>query len=126
VRLFLDAHISGRVIAEALRERGHHVRAADEERPLDGWDDERLLELAASEERIMITFNVRDFPRIVGEWAAAGRSHAGCLVIVRLDHREFGPILRTIDTALATRPEQERWRDYTAWAGRPHPGPAPT
>lgn len=122
MRLFLDAHISGRVIAEALRERGHDVRAADEERSLDGWGDDALLELAAREERIMITFNVRDFPRIVGEWAAAGRSHAGCLIIVRLDHREFGAILRTTEAALATRPAQAQWRDYTAWASRPHPG----
>lgn len=76
MRLFLDAHISGRVIAAALRERGHDVRAADEERSLDGWDDARLLELAAGEDRIMVTFNVRDFPRIVGEWAAGGRHHA--------------------------------------------------
>jgi hypothetical protein len=121
VRLFLDAHISGRVIAEALRERGHDVRAADEERVLDGWDDERLLELAAGEERIMVTFNVRDFARIVGEWAAAGRHHAGCLMIVRLDHRDFGAILRVIDAALATRPEQAGWRDYAAWASPARP-----
>lgn len=116
MRLLLDAHISGRAVADRLRERSHDVRAADEERALDGWDDEQLLELASSEERIMVTFNVRDFPRIVGEWAAAGRHHAGCLIIVRLD--EFGTIIRTIEAALATRPDQADWRDYTAWATR--------
>lgn len=118
MRLFLDAHISGRVIARSLRERGHEVRAADEERALDGWEDERLLELATVEDRIMVTFNVRDFPRIVGEWAAAGRGHAGCLVIVRIDHREFGATIQVIEAALATRPEQADWRDYVAWATR--------
>jgi hypothetical protein len=118
LRLFLDAHISGRVIAEALRKRGHDVRSADQERGLDGWDDEHLLELAAGEDRIMVTFNVRDFPRIVGEWAESGRHHAGCLLLVNLDHRQFGEILRMLDAALATRPEQGDWRDYTAWAAR--------
>jgi nucleoside-diphosphate-sugar epimerase len=122
VRLFLDAHLSGRVIAEALRERGHDVRAADEERSLDGWDDERLLALATDEDRIMVTFNVRDFPRIVSEWAAAGRHHAGCLMILRLDHREFGEVLRVIDAALITRSDLEEWRDYTAWVSRSRPG----
>lgn len=122
MRLLLDAHISGRVIAEALRERGHDVRAADEERALDGWDDEQLLELAVAEERIMVTFNVRDFPRIVSEWAAAGRHHAGCLIIIRLDHREFGAILQVITAALATRSDQSDWRDYIAWASRAHSG----
>lgn len=118
MRLFLDAHISGRVIAIALRERGHDVRSADEERKLDGWEDDRLLELATDEDRVMVTFNIRDFPRIVGEWAEAGRRHAGCLLIVSVDHGEFGEILRLIDTALATRPAQADWKDYTAWVSR--------
>ena len=34
----------------------------------------------------MVTFNVGDFARITTEWAAAGRSHAGCLLIVGIDH----------------------------------------
>lgn len=121
MQLFLDAHISGRVIAGALRERGHDVRSADEERELDGWDDERLLELATHEDRVMVTFNIRDFPRIVGESAQAGRHHAGCVLIVGVDHGEFGEILRLIDTALATRPDQTDWKDYTTWVSRRPP-----
>lgn len=115
MRLILDAHISGRVIATALRKRGHDVRAADEERSLDGWDDDRLLELASSEDRVMVAFNVRDFPRIVGEWGAAGRHHAGCLVFVGFDHGDFGAILRAVDVVFEGRDEQGAWRDYTAW-----------
>lgn len=121
MRLFLDAHISGRVIAIALRERGHDVRSADEERELDGWEDDRLLELATDEDRVMVSFNIRDFPRIVGEWAEAGHHHAGCLLIVGVDHGEFGEILRLIDTALVTRPAQADWKDYTAWLSRTPP-----
>jgi len=117
VRLFLDAHVSARRIATTLR-RQHDVRAADEERELDGWEDERLLVLAAEEGRIMVTFNVADFARITTEWAAAGRSHAGCLVIVGIDHGEFGLILRVIEHAIASRPDQESWHDYTAWGTR--------
>lgn len=118
MRLFLDAHVSGRVIARALRKRGHDVRAANEEPQLDGWDDEPLLELAAAEQRIMITFNVKDFPRIATEWAAAGKHHAGCLILVGIDHGEFGLILRVIDSAFAVRPDPAAWRDYTAWGTR--------
>ena len=118
MRLFLDAQISARAVARPLRELGHDVRAADEERELDGWEDERLLELAMTEGRIMVTFNVRDFPGIAGEWAGAGRHHAGCLVIVGIDHSEFGLTLGVIEAALAGRPEQEAWRDYVAWGTR--------
>lgn len=117
MRLFLDAHVSARRIATALREQ-HDVRAADEERELDGWDDERLLALATEQGRIMVTFNVKDFARITTEWAAAGKSHAGCLLIVGIDHAEFGLILRVIDHALSTRPNQAAWIDYTAWGVR--------
>lgn len=117
MRLFLDAHVSARRIATALREQ-HDVRAADEERGLDGWDDERLLALATDEIRMMVTFNVADFARITAEWAAAGRSHAGCLLIVGIDHTEFGLTLRVIQHALSTRPDNESWIDYTAWGTR--------
>jgi hypothetical protein len=117
VRLFLDAHVSGRRIATALREQ-HDVRAADEERQLDGWEDEQLLALATDEGRVMVTFNVGDFARITTEWAAAGRSHAGCLLIVGIDHSEFGLILRVIEHALSTRPEHGSWIGFTAWGTR--------
>jgi len=117
VRLFLDAHVSARRIATALREH-HDVRAADEERELDGWEDERLLALASEESRIMVTFNVADFARITTEWAAAGTSHAGCLLIVGIDHAEWGLILRVIERALASRPDQESWIDHTACGTR--------
>jgi hypothetical protein len=117
VRLFLDAHVSARRIATALREQ-HDVRAADEERELDGWDDERLLALATEERRIMVTFNVADFARITTEWAAAARSHAGCLLIVGIDYAEFGLILRVVEHVVSTRPDQDAWIDYTAWGIR--------
>jgi hypothetical protein len=117
VRLFLDAHVSARRIATALREQ-HDVRSADEERELDGWDDERLLALATEGRQIMVSFNVADFARITTEWAAAGTSHAGCLLIVGIDHAEFGLILRVIEHGLSTRPDQDAWIDYTAWGTR--------
>lgn len=122
MRLFLDAHLSARAVGRPLRERGHDVRAADEERELDGWEDERLLELAAAEGRIMITFNVGDFARIAGEWAAGERHHAGCLVIVGIEHSEFGLTLRVIEPALAKRSDQDAWRDCTAWGTRRRSG----
>ncbi len=66
----------------------------------------------------MITFNVRDFPRLAQTWAEAGRHHAGCAILVGIDHSEFGTILRTLEAILTTRPHQEDWRDYTAFVSR--------
>lgn len=118
MRLLLDAHVSGRAVARALRERGHDVRAVDEERALDGWDDASLLDLATREERILVTCNVRDFARLAGERLAGGGHHAGCLLIVGIDHAEFGLILRVVEAAMAERPDHDAWRDYAAWGKR--------
>lgn len=118
MRLLLDAHISGPRLARSLRERGHDVLAADEERRLDGWTDERLLGLAAEEGRILVTFDVKDFPVIVRRWAEARRSHAGCAIVVGIDHGEFGVVLRVIEREIAARPDQDAWRDYTCFAAR--------
>jgi hypothetical protein len=121
LKLFLDAHISARRIASALRKHGHDVRSADEERALDGWTDERLLELATAEGRIMVTFNARDFARIVRTWADIGRSHSGCLIFVGIRHGEFALIIRRLHDTLALRPDPESWLDVVLLVGRSAP-----
>ncbi len=118
VRLFLDAHISGPRIATALRDGGHDVRAADEERELDGLGDEQLLALAAAEERLFVTFDVKDFPVTARRWAEAGRAHAGCAIMVGIDHGEFAAILDAIGRELAARPAQADWNDLTLFVAR--------
>ena len=119
MRLFLDAHISGPRIARALRERGHDVRAADEERELDGLEDEQLLELATADGRLMITFDVKDFTVIARRWAEAGRAHAGLGIVVGIDHGEFGAILDALSRELDARPAESDWSDLTLFIARP-------
>jgi Domain of unknown function (DUF5615) len=118
VRLFLDAHISGPRIARALRDSGHDVRAADEERELDGATDEELLSLASAEGRIFVTFDVKDFPVIVRRWAESGREHAGCAIVVGIGHGEFGAVLEAVGSQLEARPEQHDWNNYTTFVAR--------
>jgi uncharacterized protein DUF5615 len=118
VRLFLDAHISGPRIESALREHGHDVRAADEERELDGLADEQLLELAVAETRAMITFDVKDFAVIARRWAEAARPHAGLGIVVGIDHGEFGAILDALSRELRARPQQSDWASLTLFISR--------
>jgi hypothetical protein len=118
LRLFLDAHISARCIAAPLREQGHDVRVAAEERELDGLADEQLLELAANEKRVMITFDVKDFTVIARRWAEAGRTHAGIGIVVGIDHGDFGAVLDVLTRELAVRPGQTAWSDLTLFIAR--------
>lgn len=111
MRLLLDANLSGRRIARPLREDGHDVAALSDRPDLEGLADPEVLALAAAEDRILVTRNSRDFAPLLREWAEAGRSHAGCVLIWTLRHDEFGPILEGIRRLLEERPEQSRWRD---------------
>jgi hypothetical protein len=111
VRLLLDANLSGRRLARPLRGDGHDVLALSERPELEGLADPEVLALAAAEGRILITRNSRDFAPLLRDWAEAGRSHAGCILIWTLRHDEFGPILRGLRHLLAERPHQSAWVD---------------
>jgi hypothetical protein len=96
------------------RSRYQHRHAVGLPRQPNNPGGRRLgLELAADENRIMVTFNVADFPDIARRWAEANRSHTGLMIIVGIDHREFGTIRRAIDRCLTTRPDQASWKDLT-------------
>lgn len=111
MQLLLDAHVSGPRVGRPFEAEGHDVRALDQEPELEGLDDEAVLAMAAAEERILVTHNVRDFPAIVREWAAAQRSHAGVILVYGIDHREFDVIVRGIERCLDLYPAQNSWRD---------------
>lgn len=98
------------------------MRAADEERELDGIADEELLSIAAAQARIFVTFDVKDFPVIARRWAEAGRGYAGCAIVVGIDHGEFGTILDTIARELHVRPQQSDWTGLTLFVARTPPG----
>lgn len=114
MRLLLDAHVSGPSIGRRLEAAGHEVRALDQEPELEALEDEHVLELATGEQRILVTHSVSDFPRILRDWAAAGRSHAGVILVYAIDHREFDLIVRGVRRWLELRPSQDEWLDYPA------------
>lgn len=114
MRLLLDAHVSGPSIGRRLEAAGHEVRALDREPELEALEDEHVLELATGEQRILVTHNVSDFPRSLRDWAAAGRSHAGVILVYGIDHHEFDLIVRGVRRWLELRPSQDEWLDYPA------------
>ncbi len=111
MRLLLDAHVSGPRVGRRLQEGGHDVRALDQEPALEGLEDDDVLALASEEHRILVTHNVRDFPDILREWAAAQRSHAGAILVYGIDHSEFELIGRGIERWFELYPEPTSWKD---------------
>jgi len=85
--------------------------ALAEETALEGLDDPEVLTLAASQERILVTRNSRDFAPILREWAESGRHHAGCILIWSLDHSQFTEIVAGVQHLLAQWPDPDAWRE---------------
>ena len=107
----LDANLSPRRIGAALRAAGHDVLALAEDASFEGLDDPLVLELAASQQRVLVTRNSRDFAPLAREWAEAHRQHAGLILIWTLDHSQFDEIIAGVERLRGQWPEQERWRD---------------
>lgn len=77
----LDVHVSGSVVGRALRERGHGVLAVDRSPELRELEDEELLLLAREGARILVTSNAGDSMEHITEWAHAGETHAGIILV---------------------------------------------
>jgi Domain of unknown function (DUF5615) len=92
VRVLLDAHVSGRRIGDALRADGHEVLALNDDPELGALPDADVLRLAAADRRILVTFNHRHFVPLLRQWAEAGQTHHGCIIVYGLDHGELGLI----------------------------------
>jgi hypothetical protein len=121
VRIVLDAHISGRRVARNLWDDGHDVVALSEERDLVTLDDALVLEFAAREQRVLVTFNARDFVPLLREWAEARRSHVGCIFVYGLDHSQHGVLLDGLRRLFEQRPVAEDWKDVALVLPYAHP-----
>jgi hypothetical protein len=106
VRLLLDAHVSARGVGRSLARKGHDVLALSEHAAYEGLDDEDVLMLAAQDGRILVTHDIEDFPPILREWAAEGRSHAGVILVYGIRQHEFRAVIDGVSVLLAARPNQ--------------------
>lgn len=118
MRLILDAHVSGPVVGEALKQGGHDVFAVDQHPDLEGLSDEGLLALAVEEGRVLVTANVRHFLPLVAERNIQGESHPGCILIPRsIRSEDFGAIISGT-LRLLEETSQGDWADRVAWISK--------
>jgi hypothetical protein len=74
-------------LAVDLREAGYDVLTTQQAR-MDTATDEEQLQFAATENRAIVTFNIRHFARLHWDWTSRGRNHAGIIVSRQLGSRE--------------------------------------
>lgn len=117
MRLAIDHHYP-KVIAPALRNRGHDVVTVFER----GWhqaDDEKLLGLCAGELRALMTNNVAHFSVLATDWATRGKGHSGLIFTSdrRMPRREgnAGAFISVLDALLAARADNDALADVFHW-----------
>lgn len=113
MRLLLDTQLSPRHIGVPLTRSGHDVLSLASDPALGVLDDPDVLDLAATERRILITRNARDFAPLLREWAELDGHHAGCILIWTLQTHEFRAIVTEVGSLIQSRPKPQEWRDLT-------------
>ena len=105
MRLLLDSHLPV-ALGKRLRDTGLDVVALSE------WlggdyrtaSDDRVLEAALADHRVLVTYDCRTIPRLLKDWAESGRHHAGVVLVdeVTIRPSDVGGLLRAL-TQLAER-----------------------
>jgi predicted nuclease of predicted toxin-antitoxin system len=115
VKAILDEQLSPQ-IALLLRKAGYDVIAVAERDDLAGSTDNVIVEVASTEERAVITNNVKDFRPLVAGRLAQGRTHPGLILLPSKRTRtraSVAAIARAIEQVLHDHPDglsgSERW-----------------
>lgn len=87
MRFLLDEHVSP-LVAARLRSLGHDAVAVVERQGLRGAADERLRQVASAEDRVLVTYDVRDFGRMGMRMARTAEPHPGMVLVTP---RAFSP-----------------------------------
>jgi hypothetical protein len=80
VNALLDEQLAPQ-IAAFLRQAGLDVDAVADRPDLIGRSDRFIFEVACSEDRAVITNNIKDFRPLAAQWLAQGRVHAGLILL---------------------------------------------
>lgn len=115
MKALLDEQLSPE-IAVLLRRDGHDVDAVADRDDLVGQSDRVVFEVAGSEDRAVVTNNIKDFRPLAAERLAQGRSHAGLILLPSARSRTrtaIGVLAAAIAEVLRENPNgipgSERW-----------------
>ena len=96
VRFYFDEDADAR-LAEALHRRGYDVFTTATAGLLEASDEEQLT-YALSQQRTLVTHNIKHFPGLHAAWMEAGRGHYG--IIILIGHSAVSAWLRRMENLL--------------------------
>jgi len=103
MRLYVDEDAMARAVVLGLRARGVDVMTVFEAGMI-GQSDAAQLEYATAQSRVIYTFNVGHFCQLHAEYLAAGKTHAGIIVVYRQRYsvgEQMRKLLQLIETQSA-------------------------
>ena len=114
LRVLVDADMSSHGLVTILENAGHEVVAAGLRDDLKQLADDILFSYAQAERRLFVTHNTHDFPDILVAWAAAGRSHHGC-ILSHTATNAFAEMKRRFETWFVHFPTMNDWIDRAVY-----------
>lgn len=105
IRLYFDEDSMRHALIEALRVRGVDVLTALEAGMIERTDEEHL-GYATTQDRVLFSFNVKDFYRLHTEHLSRGKSHAG-IILAWQRRYSVGEQMRRLLRLIATKPTEE-------------------
>ena len=87
IKLYLDEDVDP-LLTQVLIERGIDCLSTRDANN-QGRSDYEQLEFAASQGRVILTFNIKDFLRLSHEYVVSGKHHSGIIVSNHLHFREL-------------------------------------
>ena len=105
IRLYLEEDSMRHALVRALRSRGVDVVTASNEGMIE-CDDERHLDHATAQGRVLYSFNVGDFYRLHTACLTAGGTHAG-MILSQQQRYSVGEQMRRLLRLIAARSAEE-------------------
>lgn len=107
--LLLDEMLSPAIAVRLNESTDLDVAAVSTRSDLRGSADSTILEAAAAEGRIVVTYNIRDFALLSQSWAAVGRLHSGLLFVSHKSHPADRNHIGRLVAALTERAKRDDW-----------------
>ncbi len=104
IRLYLDEDTMDSDLLTALRLRNVDVLSAGEAQMLSRSDEEQL-KWTLENQRVVYSFNIRDFYRIYTNWVKERQDHSG--IILGFQNYSIGEQMRRILRIIATKSAEE-------------------
>ena len=116
LRLYMDEDAMEQALVGGLRARGVDVLTA-QEAGMSERNDPGHLEYAVRERRVLCTFNARDFWLLHSQYLAAGRTHAGIVLMPQQRYGVGEQLKRLLRLAVTLAPEDmtDRAEFLSAW-----------